>query len=198
MELDELKYTWNEMNQRVSKNKNPDLKLFDKMNQQKIHRNLYKIILPEILGSIVCLAGIVYVVMYFHRLNTIAFKIAGGLAVILLIILPVFSIMSIRNLLKTGNPNKSYAESLKEFSIQKIQFCKLQKLNSTLSYLLLVVGIILSARIFGRNSVTDSPYFWIVSLSFGYIFLLFFSRMVSRKYSRTIRQAEDLLKEIPG
>lgn len=196
MELDDLKNTWNNMNDRVTEQQNIHLKNFDKMSQNKFHSSLKKIILPEILGSIVCIVCAVYIVYNFDKLDTITFQIVGVTAVLLLLILPVLSLMSIQQIYKVGDASRTYAETLKEFTVQKIKFCKLQKLNLTLSYLLLVMVILLSARLFGRNEITDSKYFWIFSMSFGYIFLVFFAKWVGKQYNNTIRETEDLLKEL--
>jgi len=95
-----------------------------------------------------------------------------------------------------GDVNRSYAETLKEFAVQKIRFCKLQKLNFTLSYLLLATAILLSARLFGKSWVSGNKFFFIASFSIGYIVLLFFSKWVWKRYTNVLRQAEDLLKEI--
>lgn len=196
MELDDLKSTWNEMSNQLKEKKNSDLKIFDKMSKRKFYSNLKKIIIPEILGSAVCIGCAAFIGFNFDKLDKISFQIVGIVSILLLVILPVISIMSIQQLYQVGDMNKPYADTLKRFAIQKIKFCKLQKLNLTLSYLLLVTVILLSTKLFGRKEITDNNYFWILSISLGYIFLLFFSKWVTKKYSKTIRLTEDLLNEL--
>lgn len=196
MELDDIKNTWDEMSTQVNQKQNLNLKIFDNMSQRKFHSHLNKIIVPEILGSAVCIGGAVFIGFNFYKLDTISFQIVGVLAILLFVILCVLSLMSIQHLYKAGDINKPYADTLKKFAIEKIKFCKLQKLNLTLSYLLLVTVILLLTRLFGRNEITDSKYFWIFSFSIGYIFLVFFSKFVSKSYSKTIRETENLLNEL--
>lgn len=196
MELDDIKNTWDEMSTQVNQKQNLNLKIFDNMSKRKFHSHLNKIIVPEILGSAVCIGGAVFIGFNFYKLDTIAFQIVGVLAILLFVILCVLSLMSIQHLYKAGDINKPYADTLKKFAIEKIKFCKLQKLNLTLSYLLLVTVILLLTRLFGRNEITDSKYFWIFSFSIGYIFLVFFSKFVSKSYSKTIRETENLLNEL--
>ena len=94
------------------------------------------------------------------------------------------------------NVNKPYGETLKGFATQKLKFYKLQKINVTLSYLLLVTIIVLLSKFFNGKDLTDSKYFWTFSITIGYIFLLFFSTVVSKFYKSTVRQAEELLQEL--
>ena len=198
MELDDLKNTWSEMSDQIKEKQNLNIKTFDKMSQKKIHSNLIKILLPEILGSAVCIAGAVYVAFNFYRLNGIAFQVVGIITILIFLILPIISLMSIQHLYKTGNVDQAYSDALKEFAVQKIKFCKLQKLNLLLSNLLLVCVIVLATRIFGRKEITDSKYFFVFAFSFGYIFLMFFSKWVSKSYNKTIKLTENLLSELAG
>jgi hypothetical protein len=196
MELDDFKNTWDEISNRVKEKQNLNLKMFDKMNKSKFNSSLKKILLPEILGSIICIGFAIFLVFNFDKLDTVSFKIAGGIAILLFIFLPVISLLSIQRLYKSADINKSYADTLKDFAVQKINFCKLQKLNFTLSYLLLAMIILISTRLFGKNEATYSTYFFIISFGFGYIVLLSFSGWVFKKYNKTIRQTEDLLNEL--
>ena len=196
MELDDFKSTWNEMGNKVNDNEKINLNMFDKMSQKRFHSSLKKIIIPEIAGDIVCIGSAVYVGFNFDRLDKVSFQVVGVLSILLFIILPVISLLSILELYKAGDTSKSYADTVKDFAVQKVKFCKLQKLNLLLSYLLLVTVLLLATKLFGRNEITDSKYFWVFSISFGYIFLLFFSKWVFKSYNKTILQAEDLLNEV--
>jgi hypothetical protein len=196
MELDDFKNTWDEIGNELKQKQKINLNMFDKMSQQKMHVNLRKIILPEILGSVICFASAVYIAFNFGRLDTLTYQLIGATTMVLLILLSLLSVMSMRHLYKAGDVGKTYAETVKEFAVQKIKFCKLQKLNLTLSYLLLVMIILLMTRLFGRNTITDSKYFFVFAFTFGYCFLLFFSKWIYKSYNKTIRKTEDLLKEL--
>ena len=196
MELDDFKNTWDEMGNQAKEKQNLNLKMFDKMNRTKFYSNLKKILLPELLGSIVCIGFAIFIAFNFDKLNSVSFKIAGAIAILLFILLPAISLLSIQQLYKSADISKSYIDTLKDFAVQKIKFCKLQKLNFTLSYLLLATVIIISTRLFGRNEATGNSYFFIISFGFGYIVLLSFSKWVFKKYNKAIQQTEDLLNEL--
>ena len=196
MELDELKDNWDKLKAPSTTNQNINISNLNKMSKATFNSKLYRIIMPEITGSVVCIASAIFIVIYFGRLDKPVYQAAGILGILLLLILPVISLMSIKNLSPDLNPGKPYIETLQDFAKQKIHFCKLQKLNITLSYLLLVTVVLLSTRLFGRNTLTDSKYFFVFAFTFGYCFLLVFSKLVFKSYNKTIRQTEDMLKEI--
>jgi len=196
MELDDFKNTWDDLSDNVRVNQNFNLKQFNKMNKTKFQSSLNKILLPEILGTIFCIGFAIYIGYNFTKLETITYRIVGIVTVLLLVILSVISLMSVLPLYKIADFTKSYSETLKNFATKKINFYKLQKLNLLLGYLLLVGVIVLSTRLFGRNEITDSKYFFVFTFIFGFSFFLIFSKWVANNYKKSIRKAEDLLKEL--
>ena len=196
MELDDLKNTWEDINNQVKKQQNLNIKMIDKMTTTKYYSSLKKVTYPEIIGVIICVAGAAYIGLNFGKLDNAFLQGVGILAILLLATLSVISAISIRQLNMAGDVTKTYAETLKEFAVKKMRFLKFQKINITLSYLLLVTVIILLSKFFNGRDITDSKYFWTLSFSFGYIFLLFYSRWVSKHYNNTLRQTEELLKEL--
>jgi multisubunit Na+/H+ antiporter MnhG subunit len=196
MELDDLKNTWNEMGERVVKTQKISLKIIDKMNANSFHSRLRKIAIPEILGSIICVASAIYIIVNFNKLNTLFYQVAGILCILMLVISPALSLASIRALYKAIDTNKTYADALKSFTESRITFCKLQKMNLRLSYFFLVTLILLCTKLFGTNPTTHSKYFFIFAYTFGFCFLLVFSKWVFSSYNKTIKDTEALLKEL--
>ena len=195
MELDELKNTWDNQNDKA-KQQILTSKIIDQMTKTKYNSKINKIAYPEILGSIICLIGIIFIGFNFHKLDTTFLQGVGVISIFILLTLCVVSFLSLQKLKIINDFNKPYAETLKIFATQKLEFYKLQKINLTLSYLLLVTVIILLSKFFNGRDITDSKYFWIFSFTFGYIFLLFFSKFVSKFYKNTLRKTEELLQEL--
>ena len=155
-----------------------------------------KILLPEIVGSIVCLTAAAFIGLNFENLDSILLQGTGVLSILLLLLLPIISAISTWQLSTAHNVNKPYAETLKAFANQKVRFVKLQKLNITLSYLLLVSIIVLLSKLFNGKDLSDNKYFWLFSFTIGFIFLLFYSKWVEKYYYKTLQQAEELLNEL--
>lgn len=192
MELDDLKKSWSE----VANQAKIDTKIIDKITQSKYKSSLKKIIYPEIIGVLVCILGAFYIGLHFDILDTNLLKGTGILAIVILVLLPIISLISLLQFNSIGDLNKPYSETLKDFVIQKNRFHKFLKINSLLSYLLMVTVIVLLSKLFGENDITKSKYFWIFSFSLGYIFLLFYSKWVAKYYKNTLQQVEDLLNEL--
>jgi hypothetical protein len=196
MELDDLKNTWNEIDNQVKGKQNVTLKIFDKMSNRKFHSKLYKIILPEILGSLICISSAFFIGFNFDKLDGTTSQIIGVIGILVFVMVTAISLLSLQNLNKVGDVGKPYVDTLKDFATQKIKFCKLQKLNLRLSYLQLVIVVLLLPKLFSNNGIPYGIYFYTFSFSCCFIFLLFFSKWVMKSYNKTIRQTEDLLKEL--
>ncbi|MGF2413906.1 hypothetical protein [Ferruginibacter sp.] len=196
MELDDLKNTWNNMSNEVQQQPHLNTEKINQMTSSKYHSRIKKIAYPEMAGIFICITGVAFTLFNFSKLNTVFFQATAVVAIAVLLLLSAISWISIRRLNVTGDVNKPYAATLKNFAVQKIRFHKLQKINVTLSYLLLVCIIILLPKFFTGKDITSNNSFWIFAFSIGYIFLLFYSKWVAKYYSKSLRQAENLLKEL--
>ncbi len=196
MELDELKNTWDNANNPLEEQLNLTPKMIIQMTQKKYHSKIKKIAYPEIIGIIICLISAFFIGINFYKLDTAFLQGAGIISILLLMTLSTISLLSLRLLNITEDVNRPYAATLKIFATQKLQFYKLQKTNVILSYLLLVSIIILLSKFFNGSDITKTKYFWIYSFSFGYLFLLFYSKWVAKYYKNTLQQTEELLQEL--
>jgi hypothetical protein len=196
MELDELKNTWDNANNPLEEQQNLTPKMIDQMTQKKYHSKIKKITYPEIIGIIICLISAFFIGINFYKLDTAFLQGAGIISILLLMTLSTISLLSLRLLNITEDVNRPYAATLKIFATQKLQFYKLQKTNVILSYLLLVSIIILLSKFFNGKDIPETKYFWIYSFSFGYLFLLFYSKWVAKYYKKTLQQTEELLQEL--
>ena len=195
MELDDLKNTWNNQNDNA-KQQIFTSQIIDQITRAKYNSKINKIAYPEIFGSAICLIAIIFIGFNFYKLDTTFLQGVGVLSIFVLLTISVVSFLSLRQLKMTNDFNKPYAETLKIFATQKLTFYKLQKINITLSYLLLVTVIILISKLFNGRDITDYKYFWTFSFTFGYIFLLFLSKFVTRFYKNTLSKTEELLLEL--
>jgi hypothetical protein len=196
MELDELKNTWDHASNPVAQQQHLTPKMLDQMIQKKYHSKIKKIAYPEIIGIIICLTSAFFIGVNFYKLDTEFLQGAGIISILLLLSLSILSLLSLQQLNIPQDVNRPYVATLKIFATKKLQFFKLQKTNAILSYLLLVSIIILLSKFFNGRDLTDAKYFWIYSFSFGYLFLLFYSKWVAKYYKKTLQQTEELLQEL--
>ena len=165
------------------------------MIKRKYYSKIKKIAYPEIAGTAICLIAAIYIGINFNKLDSTFLQGTGILAILLLLSMSALSVVSLRQLKMKEAADRPYAEMLKIFISQKSAFCRLQKINIQLSYLLLVTTFILLSKFAAGKDISGNKYFWLLSFSLGYIFLLFFSRIVSKFYKKTLQQTEELLNE---
>jgi hypothetical protein len=196
MELDELKNTWDNATNPAEQQQHLTPKMIEHMTQKKYHSKIKKIAYPEIIGVMICLISALFIGINFNKLDTAFLQVAGIMSILLLVTLSIFSLLSLRQLNIPEDVNRPYAATLKIFATQKLQFFKLQKMNAILSYLLLVSILILMSKFYNGRAISEIKYFWIYSFSFGYLFLLFYSKWVAKYYKKTLQQTEELLQDL--
>lgn len=196
MELDELKSDWENRNNRSTNQNSLTAKMIDQMIQTKYDTKLKKIRYPEIGGGLVCAIAIIFIAINFNQLDTAVTRSMGIIAILLLLLLPILSFLSLSKLNFESVVSKSHVEVLQQFAMDRLRFQRYQKMNVTLCYLLMVAVIILLPKFFYGKDVVINKVFWTFAFSFGYIFLLVFSRLISRYYGRSLDQAEELISEI--
>lgn len=194
MELDDLKNIWDKQGTN-DQQANLTNRIINQVTQEKYNSKINKIVYPEIIGSIICLLATVFIGLNFYKLDTAFLQGVGVTSILILLTVSILSFLSIRKLNMEIDFTKPYAEAIKIFANQKIAFYKLQKINMILSYLLLVTIIILLSKFFSGKDITESKYFWTLSFSLGYIFLLFLSKFVGKFYKSALTKTENLLKE---
>ncbi len=173
MELDDLKNDWESVTNQTNNQNILTSKIIDQMTQKKYYSKIRKIKYPELTGGIVSMLGLVFIGFNFNKLDTVFLQLIGVITILLLMILPVISFLSLAQFNLMDDLNRPYAETIKQFAVQKLRFLKFQRVNAFFSYLLLVTIIILLPKFFYGKDITFSKYFWTFAFSFGYIFLLF-------------------------
>lgn len=196
MELNDLKEAWGNANKQTGDQGKLTSEMIELMTEKRFYSKTKRIAYPEIAGVIICIISVVFIGLNFKQLDTQFLKAAGMMAILMLLTLSVISLISLRYLNINVDFNNTYADTLRRFAVQKLQFFKLQKLNVTLCYILLVSVIILMSKLLSGRDLSESKYFWLFSFTFGYLFLSFYSNWVSKYYKKTVTEAEDLLKEL--
>ncbi|RYZ19126.1 MAG: hypothetical protein EOO10_24785 [Chitinophagaceae bacterium] len=195
MELDDLKKAWEQSTENNLQQHTTD-KIIDSISNVRYKSQIKKIVYPEIAGSLICLMAVVFIGWHFYKLDNLFLQGVGIACIVLLIALSALSLLSLRHLTGGNNFSRPHADTLKDFTRQKLAFYKLQKINVTLCYLLLVTVIILMWKFFAGKDLTGNKSFWIFSFTLGYVFLLLFSQFVTKYYKNTLSKSEELLREL--
>ncbi len=195
MESQDLKNDWASAINQADKENILTSKTITTMTKNKYQSKIKKIKYPELAGAIICIAGLCFIVYNFNKLHSVVLQSITVFTILIFLIIPTLSFLSVTQFNTTNNSDKPYIEIIKQFANQKLRFLKYQKVNAFLCYLLLVTIIILLPKFFYGNDIASSKSFWLFAFSFGYIFLLLFSRWVKKIYVNSLKQAEELLTE---
>jgi hypothetical protein len=196
MELDELKASWEQVNERIEKHLKLNTKLIEKMTSQNYRTIVSRIVYPELLGGLVCLAAAIAIIWNFARFDTLGLQMFSCLSVLLLFSLTLVSFLSLRGLNKADLGLSSYADTLKRFTVRKIRFQRLQRQNMVLTSLFMIVFIPTAVRLLAQKDITRSSSFWFIILPICLVLQFLVSKWVYRHYARTLKEAEALLADL--
>jgi len=197
MELEEMKSLWIDMSQKFDQQKILTDKLIVDMTQKRYRNKLRGISIYEISGVIICFVIVCFIMINFKKLDTWYLIVSGILSVLFLIILPIFSLKSIRFIKQINISNNTYKQSLIDFAKGKERVIYIQKLNYYLSFPFLFLTVIISQKIInGGDIFLESDLVGWYVMPFAIVLQLVFSKWVFRKYKNTIVSAETILKEV--
>ncbi|MEO2064279.1 MAG: hypothetical protein ABGW97_14940 [Christiangramia sp.] len=195
MELEEMKNLWEGMSKKVEKQELLTKNLLEKVTEQKYHSKLNKIRYSEMIGTIICYLGAVYLIMNFVKIDPLAEKIFAIIAIGLLLTLPVISLRSLNRMQNLPISSKTYLDALNDFGKRKMRFQKFQKLNVSLGLFLLIVAIPVLSAIKGVD-LSETEHFWTLTFPISIIAFLGFAFWVFRSYKKSLEATEKLLSDI--
>ncbi len=195
MEIDDLKNAWNELGEK-SNPKTLSNRTGLKFDSKPFRSKLSKVLIPEIIGGIICFFGASYIVLYFGRLDTFFLRSLGLVTVLLFLVLPIVSITLLFQMNKLGDLSRSYAETIKKFTKHEIRFKVFQKITIGLSFILLIATVVLLSKILNGRHVLSDKYISAAIYAAGFLFTYFFSRWVWRYYVGSLNKASELLRDI--
>lgn len=195
MELEEMKNLWEGMSKKVEKQELLTKNLLEKVTEQKYHSKLNKIRYSEMIGTIICYLGAVYLIMNFVKIDPLTEKIFAIIAIVLLLALPVISLRSLNRMQNLPISSKTYLDTLNDFGKRKMRFQKFQKLNVSLGLFLLIVAIPVLSAIKGVD-LSETEHFWTLTFPISIIAFLGFAFWVFRSYKKSLEATEKLLSDI--
>lgn len=198
MELEEMKNTWQELSKRLDQQEIVTAQIIEKMTQEKYKNKFSKLMTYEIIGSLICYASALFLIVNFEKLDSWYLILLGITSLLSLLVLPVLTLRKISNIKKLNIANSSYKEVLIKFHKAKKELFVNQKLTLYLSVLLAIIILPVSSKIFKNKDLFEAEHInniWIY-VPILLIFLFFLSRWVFKGYKHVTNSAEQILKEI--
>lgn len=195
MELEEMKTLWGEMSAEIDKQKKLTDSLIIKMTRLNYRNKISKILVPELLGSLVCVGFFIYIMINIQKLNTWYLMAFGLTGAFILLILPVLSIRAIYTMKSVKISADNYKQSLFKYSKGKLQFVFVQKLSFYLGGILLVVILPVMGMLMKGKNLFHETKLWVWYLVAAPLFYII-SRWVYKSYMKMTADAENILKEL--
>jgi hypothetical protein len=196
MELDEMKSLWEDLSVKVEKQEKIQKEILMEMTQKKYRQKIGHIAFSEILGSIICFACAVYFIYKFPALQNPINQVLMVFNILVVTVLPIFSLKSIWQLNQLDLGVSSPSEVMEKFKRNKQRFWKVQKYGLYLSGLFLLSVLPPLAELAGEQSMVQKSWFWWGYVPFGFVFLFFFTRFVMKKYQGSLKDSEHVIQNM--
>ncbi len=199
MELEEMQTVWSDISDQLEKQKKLTDKMIIMMTQERYRKKWNKIAYPEILGTIICYAMAILIIVKLNTLDTWYNAVFGVSCAIILLVLPVLSLRSINKMSSINFYENTYKDTLITYTKHKKQFQSLQKASYYLSFLLIFLILPVTSKIIGGKDLFDDvDKLWSIAffIPFGIIFFIFFAKWVKKIYGKNMEAAENILKDL--
>jgi len=198
MELEEMKTLWQEMSERIEKQKQLTDTLIMDMTQQKYTQKFNKITTYESIGAVICFIAAILILSNFEKLDTWYMTACGIFTVGYLLTLPILVLRSLKTIRGINISTASYKESIIGFAKAKNQLLLIQKLGIYVNFILFLAIIPVSSKLMGDKDIfmlggSVWKYGFIAIIA---IVMIFVSRWGYRCYKNITNSAENILKEL--
>jgi hypothetical protein len=195
MELEEMKTIWNEMSAEIEKQKKLTDSLIIKMTQVNYRSKIGKIIIPETIGSLGCMATALFIFINFQQLDNWYLKVCGVASAVISLLLAVLSLRAVNKLSSINISNNNFKQSLSDYSKGKIQFVFVQKLTFYLGAVLMITILPVMCKLIDGVDLFKVTRLWLWYVV-AFPFFRWFTTWVFKRYKKIIQGAENILKEL--
>ncbi len=198
MELEELQLAWTQMGKELETQKKLTKSIIMDMTRAKYKNKFKKISIYEKAGALVCFGAALFILLYFHKLDTWYLQASGIVTLAILIILPIVVLSSLKKIQNFDILKGTYKENLVKYTKLKSRLLGLQQIGIALSLLMMFLIIPITLKIFKDKDLFLMPLKvekWI-GFSIVFIGMLFFSRWGYRSYKKITDSAALLLEDL--
>lgn len=196
MELEEMKSLWSNLSKEVEQQKILTDNLIMEMTKERFTSKMDKIAIPEIVGTLICFAMALFIIVNLNKLDTWYLMACGVFTVAYLILLPILSLQTLYKMRNINVSEHSYKGALINFAKYKKRYMVIQKSSVFFSILLLITTLPVSGKILSGKDIfmQNSVWYWYVPLML--VFLFFFYRWALKCLGSITNSAEGLLKDL--
>ncbi len=197
MEFEDIQATWAQMSDQLEKQKRLTNEIIMKMAQQDYKKRFDKIVGYETIGAYITYGVAALILFNFRDLDTWPLRICGIVTLVIMAVLPFYSLKYLKELRNTDIADKNYKETITVFAQRKQRYNRLMKLSVYLGFILMIIIIPVVSKLFDGDDVFAAPIkkSWLWFLPIAFVFYYLFTKRVVGCYTSNIQKAEQILKE---
>mgnify|MGYP001814597218 CR=1 FL=1 len=198
MEIEELQATWTQMSEELEKQKKLTKEIILKMTHQNYKDRLNRIAIPEKISAVFTYVVAAIILLRFHELDTWALRICGIITLVILIVLPYFSLKYLNRMRKLNVSELTYKESIVAYEKSKQRYQRFMKFTVYAGFVLMLIILPVTSKLFDGDDIFSESQgnFWYWFLPLGMTFYYLFTRRVLRCYNNNIKKAGIILKDL--
>ncbi len=196
MELEEMKAIWADLSDQLEQQKKLTNEIIIKMTQQQYKAKLNKIIYPELIGTVICFAMALILIINFNKLDSTLTLVTGIITIIILVFLPIFSLRALRKLNNINLVDNNYKQTMIDYANGRKQLRRVQQVSIYISFFLMFVMVPpLTKVIKGRDFSIDASDL-LIYVPIALIYFALFTSFVMRCYKGIMRSTDRLLNDL--
>jgi len=198
MELEELQLAWTKMGRELEEQKKLTNEIIMEMTRTKYRNKFRKTYNYETIGTIMCLGIALYILFHFDTLDTWYLQVCGIITLVFLVVMPLLVLSALKQIKGLDILRATYTQNLINFTKAKTRILRLQQISIGLGFVMVLVVVPVSAKIFNDKDVFLSPLHsgqW-MGLTVVLIAMILFSRWGYRSYQKITDSAALLLEDL--
>jgi len=198
MEIEELQATWTQMSEELEKQKKLTKEIILKMTHQDYKGRLNKIAIPEKISTVFTYVVAAILLFRFYELDTLPLRICGIITLIILIVLPYFSLKYLNGMRNLNVSELNYKESIVAYEKSKQRYQRFMKFTVYVGFFLMLIIIPVTSKIFNGDDIFSEAQgnFWLWFLPLGMVFYYLFTRKIIGFYNSNIKKAGVILEDL--
>lgn len=191
-----MKAIWSDMSDQVDNNQQLTDENIRRMIQKQYKQKANRIIIPEIIGSLICFGFAGILLFNFNKLEDGVNMGVGALAVILFISAPLLSLFKMNRWSRKINiTDNTYQQTLVDFTKVKRSFSKLKRYGYLLGIGSIFIILPPMSMIWRGVNVFTDPSIW-YKVPFGVLGIIVFVFFTMRFYGSSIKQIDEMLQDL--
>lgn len=190
-----MKAVWSSLSDQVEEKHQLTRQQILDMMEQKYRRQVNAILIPELIGAVICFGFSGYIFYNIQKLDEPLSLITGILSAIIMIILPILSLRKLGGWASRINiTENTYQQTLNDFNRLKRFFSSMHRYAYILGISTMFLIIPPLAKIMSDKNILEDTGVW-YRLPFGIVFILLFVFCTMRFYRSRIRNIDRALQD---